>query len=155
MIQSMKNGKHTTSSQLWAGILRKDEWLKREEKFFLEPHSWSVYTFKYDVISDVGIFSLALVLLCMLFLHIFQFGKLPGFFPIHWIQEKQSYGIYSKNSTHQSMQRAPFLSSDAHSLVFKSTQWFSFNFEWWNSIYCVLLALDLFLHSTDQRETTL
>lgn len=51
-------------------------------------------------------FFLSLVLLCMLFLHIFQFGKLPGSFPIHLIQEMQSYDICSKNSTHQSMQRA-------------------------------------------------
>lgn len=142
MIQSMRNGKHTTSSQLWAGILCKDEWLKRKEKFFLEPHSWSVYTFKYEVTSDAGFFPLHWYCYVCYFCIYFSLGTCQVFLQSTEVR-KCKVMAYVQRITHTKACRELYLCPQMHTvlaLVFKSTQWFSFHFEWWNSIHCVLLA---------------
>lgn len=139
MIQSMKNGKHTTSSQLWAGILPENWGVKREEKVFLESCSWSVYTLKHEVVSDARFFSLLWFCYECYFCIYFSFRNLPGFFSNPLKSGNAKLWHTFKTIAHTKACTELYLCPQMHTALaidFKSTRWFSCHFAWQNSILC-------------------
>ena len=145
MIQSMKNGKHTTSSQLRPGILHKNLGVRREEKLFLQPNSWSVYTLKREFVSDAGYFHLHWCCYESYFCIYFNLGNLPGFFSNSLKLKSGNAKLWHmfKRIAHTKACIEFYLCPQMHTalaIVFNSTWWFSFHFLWQNFALCVLLA---------------
>lgn len=117
MIQSMKNGKHMTSSQLWAGTLCKN-WGgggKKEREIFpwtlqlisLHPEAWGFF--------HAGFFALRWYCYECYFCIYVLFGNLPGFFSNPLKSGNVKVWLMFKRIAHTKACRALSLSWDARS----------------------------------------